>query len=93
MKKLGTIEVTFTRCNYLSTALEEKRSHDFQPVGKEGVPEKTLKGRAISNHATLGKAEAAAPSAGFAKVEYPYGDRPFAHYIFEYRSRRKFAHC
>ncbi|OQO13629.1 hypothetical protein B0A48_01858 [Cryoendolithus antarcticus] len=55
------------------------------PAAK-GVPEKALKGRAVTHHAKLGKAK---PTTNhWVNATYPYGEAPVAVYIFEYRTHR-----
>ncbi|KAK0941050.1 hypothetical protein LTR29_007326 [Friedmanniomyces endolithicus] len=60
---------------------------DFIPAAGEILPEKCLKGRAISRMATLGEAKACGAHAA-QDATYPYGEEPFATFIFKYRSKR-----
>lgn len=50
MAKLGEIEVQLLRCRK-SGPSKIPVLDDFEPIGKRGIPEKALKGRAIFNHA------------------------------------------
>jgi hypothetical protein len=65
-----------------------------QPAKDERIPEKALKGRAISNHATFGKARVQHSSARPVKSKtrtvtgYPWGRDPIATYTFECRTRK-----
>ncbi|KAK0938929.1 hypothetical protein LTR29_009540 [Friedmanniomyces endolithicus] len=57
------------------------------PATGESLPEKCLKGRAISQTAKLGEAKACAAQTS-QDATYPYGRQPFATFTFKYRSRR-----
>lgn len=78
---------------------------EFKPAIDFAVPEKCLKGRAISSHATyvffvsngearanmisLGPAERLHGPATYSEVTYPYSKDPIAVFVFKYRSRSK----
>ncbi|KAK1820342.1 hypothetical protein LTR12_005205 [Friedmanniomyces endolithicus] len=59
----------------------------YTPATGESLPEKCLKGRAISQTAKLGEAKACAAQTS-QDATYPYGRQPFATFTFKYRSKR-----
>ncbi|KAM0716428.1 hypothetical protein Q7P37_007873 [Cladosporium fusiforme] len=83
--KLGEIEVTLTRCHEVGKVATVPKS-SYKAVVKDSVPEKALKGRAITHHTAFGAA--AETSSNWVDVTYPYGENPIATYKFLYRSRR-----
>ncbi|EME84101.1 uncharacterized protein MYCFIDRAFT_214617 [Pseudocercospora fijiensis CIRAD86] len=61
----------------------------FESAFASNINEKCLKGRSISNHATLGPQELRGGSqVTMQSTDRPYGPEPFATYKFKYRSRR-----
>ncbi|KAI7217773.1 hypothetical protein KC333_g4014 [Hortaea werneckii] len=88
MKGLGEIrfEVRWCRTGKRIPAADRSIS-GVKSAGQEAIPEKYLKGRAISSQAVLGVGK---PCTGDSCTEatYPYGLQPFATYIFRYRSHR-----
>lgn len=88
--KLGEIKVELLRCRragsiQLNPAQAFGRSS--RHLGQETIPEKALKGRAISSHARLGEAERNKHGENvFLRLEYPWGKTPIATYKFKYRS-------
>jgi hypothetical protein len=60
---------------------------DFQKLG--AIPEKALKGRALSNQTEYGLQEATRPFTKISTTEQ-YGGKPFVEFKFKYRSRRTY---
>ncbi|KAF2171726.1 hypothetical protein M409DRAFT_17962 [Zasmidium cellare ATCC 36951] len=85
LKSLGTISIKLRRCRAISS--KAPLYTEIEDVGKDSVPEKGLKGRAISTQATLGTREKVQDVA-IQDVAFPYGTRPFAEFTFKYRSRK-----
>ncbi|RMY32185.1 hypothetical protein D0866_06780 [Hortaea werneckii] len=83
MKGLGEIrfEVRWCRAGKRVPAADRSIS-EVRNTGQEAIPEKCLKGRAISSQAV--------PCTGSSRAEatYPYGSQPFATYVFRFRSHR-----
>ena len=105
-KELGTIGVSLLRVRQTGI-IPGDRPETFKPVcGDSKIPEKTLKGRAISSQAksvlrsykmrrlVLTHSRLAAAEAVSQKqlvdVDYPYGKEPFTTAIYKYRSRSTF---
>ncbi|KAK4503069.1 hypothetical protein PRZ48_006496 [Zasmidium cellare] len=86
LKNLGTISLKLTRVQ-ATTVSATKHSTDYKEIGGESVPEKGLKGRAISTQAALGAREKVRDST-FQDVSFKYGTRPFAEFTFKYRSHK-----
>ncbi|KAF7194544.1 hypothetical protein HII31_04050 [Pseudocercospora fuligena] len=89
-KNLGEVKVTctFVRQKGESYVVQDDSSR-FESAFASNIPEKFLKGKAISSHATLGPQELRmGPPLTTVSVDYPYGKDPLATYIFKYRSRR-----
>lgn len=86
-KHLGEVSV---KCTWGRRTGETGRigTDKFKPAIDSSVPEKCLKGRAISSYATLGPVEKLRGPAMYSNVSYPYGEIPIAVFIFKYRSRR-----
>ncbi|CAK1364259.1 hypothetical protein CB0940_12244 [Cercospora beticola] len=87
-KDLGEVEV---RC-YWARKTAGTHTNDSQSTASQDVsasiPEKCLKGRAISSRASLGAVEQRAHKVNYANLKYPYGITPFAKFTFKCRSRR-----
>ncbi|KAK6434200.1 hypothetical protein LTR95_009617 [Oleoguttula sp. CCFEE 5521] len=85
--ELGEIRVKLQWCTTTADVDESTESiSKFASAAAKGVPEKALKGRAITQHAKLG---APKPSAtGWVNFSYPHGKKPIAQYIFKYRTHR-----
>lgn len=105
-RKLGTIKVTLHRALKIASAAsrykELERRHDVDSVETQSIPEKRLKGRAISVHAAYvvqhcplhmtdrtTRLSLPVPTKRGIPIdwEYPYGKEPFAKFLFKYRSR------
>ncbi|KAI7596034.1 hypothetical protein KC316_g99 [Hortaea werneckii] len=88
MKGLGEIRFEVRWCRAGKRVPDAGRSiSGIRNTGPEAIPEKCLKGRAISSQAVLGVGK---PCTGGSCIEatYPYGTQPFATYVFRYRSHR-----
>ncbi|KAK5125704.1 hypothetical protein LTR85_011978 [Meristemomyces frigidus] len=88
-KQLGEIEVALYRVVKIAPSTIQHREHrrDFQGVERHSIPEKCLKGRAISSQAAFSNPEPTRPTTHW-DVVYPYGRKPFAEFHFKYRSRK-----
>ncbi|EGP88721.1 unnamed protein product [Zymoseptoria tritici ST99CH_3D1] len=91
LSRLGEVSVKLLRVKArpgtLSNADEKKaRGLRTSEIGN-AVPEKALKGRSISNKATLGMPEPTTVQT-YITVDYPYGHKPVAIFTFKYRSRK-----
>ncbi|KAK5174647.1 uncharacterized protein LTR77_001729 [Saxophila tyrrhenica] len=87
-QQLGEIEVrcVFARRTGASRPLD---GESFTPVSKgKALPEKVLKGRAISSQVSLGQPELLNYVPTVSSLNWPYGKKPFATYAFRYRSHR-----
>ncbi|KAI7350601.1 Pkinase-domain-containing protein [Hortaea werneckii] len=87
MKSLGEIQIEFRWCRTGKVIPAEPSNPGVRYSGQNAIAEKCLKGRAISSQAILG---AGTPCTEGHRIEatYPYGSRPFATYVFRYRSHR-----
>ncbi|KAI7155646.1 hypothetical protein KC349_g6789 [Hortaea werneckii] len=88
MKGLGEIRFEVRWCKAGKRVPAADRSiSSVRSTGQEDIPEKCLKGRAISGQAVLGVGK---PCTGSSRAEatYPYGSQAFATYVFRYRSHR-----
>ncbi|KAI7287300.1 hypothetical protein KC345_g728 [Hortaea werneckii] len=87
MKSLGEIQLEFRWCRTGKTIPAEQANLHVRHAEQNAIPEKCLKGRAISSQAVLG---AGKPCTGSPSIQAtnPYGPVPFATYIFRYRSHR-----
>ncbi|KAI7562134.1 hypothetical protein KC343_g6154 [Hortaea werneckii] len=87
VKSLGEIKINFRWCRKGKTTPAERANLHVRYSGQNAIPEKCLKGRAISSQAVLG---AGKPCTGHSSIHatYPYGKQPFATYVFRYRSHR-----
>ncbi|EME45426.1 hypothetical protein DOTSEDRAFT_71220 [Dothistroma septosporum NZE10] len=87
LKKLGELSV---RCTWARDAGTSHRlDHTpYKSAFTNGVSEKSLKGRAISQHATLAPPERRNGVFRLIELEYPYGNVPFAVFAFRYRTRK-----
>ncbi|RMY73677.1 hypothetical protein D0863_03724 [Hortaea werneckii] len=88
VKSLGEIQIKFLWCRTGKTIPADERSNrHVKYSGQNAIPEKCLKGRAISSQAVLG---VGMPCTGHSSIHatYPYGSQPFATYVFRYRSHR-----
>ncbi|GIZ45787.1 hypothetical protein CKM354_000894000 [Cercospora kikuchii] len=87
-KDLGEVEV---RCYWVrktaGTHMNDANSTASRDVAAS-IPEKCLKGRAISSRASLGAVEQRANKVIYANLKYPYSTTPFAKFTFKCRSRR-----
>ncbi|EMC99084.1 hypothetical protein BAUCODRAFT_390870 [Baudoinia panamericana UAMH 10762] len=81
---LGTVTAEVI-CVKVGAPAHCQPANTFASEGK--IPEKALKGRAMSIQAELSKA-VACEAATYADVTYPYGHDPIATFTFKYRSRR-----
>ncbi|KAK5688699.1 hypothetical protein LTS10_000677 [Elasticomyces elasticus] len=61
---------------------------NFKATVEGGLPEKCLKGRAVSHSAKLGERKAVTVAISSQPGSFPYGEKPFAKYTFKYRSKR-----
>ena len=52
LKNFGEVKVELFRCKAVGVSTVSRKSNSFVPVVQSGIPEKALKGRAISNYAT-----------------------------------------
>ncbi|KAI5362322.1 hypothetical protein Slin15195_G059730 [Septoria linicola] len=86
-ENLGEIKV---KCWWIRKKgnISEDGVNTFKSACGDGVPEKCLKGRAISSLATVGPAEYLASKVQYVNTEYIYGKDPLAMFTFKYRSRR-----
>jgi hypothetical protein len=50
LAKLGEIKVELTRCRLDGTSNYNPHMSNFKGLNEEPIPEKALKGRAVSNH-------------------------------------------
>ncbi|KAF2215079.1 hypothetical protein CERZMDRAFT_94502 [Cercospora zeae-maydis SCOH1-5] len=89
-KHLGEIRVCCFWARKVGHADEQKHLPDacLATAAKVAVPEKCLKGRAISSRTTLGPAKQRAFKIHYIKTVDIYGSEPFATFTFKYRSRR-----
>ncbi|KJX98147.1 hypothetical protein TI39_contig429g00043 [Zymoseptoria brevis] len=88
LSRLGEVSVSILRIKADRVSREMPRvARQASEIGTS-VPEKALKGRSISNKATLGEAVPSAQKQTTCHVDYPYGMKPFATFTFKYRSRR-----
>ncbi|KXT08934.1 hypothetical protein AC579_9359 [Pseudocercospora musae] len=87
-KHLGEVKIGLAFVRRSGEAYVVQDDSRFVSAFASNVPEKCLKGKAISSHATLGPQELRmARPVRTVPVYYPYG-RAFASYIFKYRSKR-----
>ncbi|KAK3645714.1 hypothetical protein LTR56_008901 [Elasticomyces elasticus] len=86
VKDLGVIRVECRRGISVLTS-RGGTGDGFRSRRDEGMPEKCLKGRAISSQATIG-APRSTQSPTYARMKWPYGKAPIAVFHFLYRSRQ-----
>ncbi|KAL1583153.1 hypothetical protein WHR41_07916 [Cladosporium halotolerans] len=84
--RLGEVKVHLYRCRK-GKHISSYGRLGFTATGKDGIPEKALKGRAISHHTELGPAKQATVG-GIYDASYPYGSDPIATFVFKYRSHK-----
>lgn len=83
--QIGTICVRFVWVTIQGTsANQHSQANAFTKLG--AIPEKALKGRAVSNQTECGPREAVQPFTALATNQL-YGGKPFAEFHFKYRSR------
>ena len=87
---LGTIRVELRRYRVLDMLGDSKHLTPFSPVCLGGIPEKAMKGRAISSHTALSQRQQTASVARYS-FEYPEGMEPLMTYVFKYRTCSKSA--
>nr|OQO20269.1 hypothetical protein B0A51_12034 [Rachicladosporium sp. CCFEE 5018] len=84
LSEIGEIKVRLQRCTTTVSTNQGDRTNGFKSAGETDIPEKALKGRAVTHHTALGVAK---PHNGiWVTSEYPYGVDPIATYIFKYRT-------
>ncbi|KAK4896973.1 hypothetical protein LTR27_005220 [Elasticomyces elasticus] len=86
--ELGEVRVDFLWFRNAGAAVPCQTLPDFKPTIEGGLPEKCLKGRAVSHSAKLGERKACTVIQNTQNGSYPYGGKPFAKYTFKYRSKR-----
>ncbi|KAF2481709.1 hypothetical protein BDY17DRAFT_325226 [Neohortaea acidophila] len=86
LANVGKVQAVLRRC--LQSGPQSATAHrNFEPALGSNVPEKALKGRAVSSRITLNNhVPCAAPL--YVNVTYPWGEVPVGVYTFKYRSRR-----
>ncbi|KAM3416597.1 hypothetical protein BST61_g8188 [Cercospora zeina] len=88
-KHLGEIRVRCFWVRKIGRASDEQNERpNAYLAGAAAVPEKCLKGRAVSSRATLGPAEQRAWKVNYVQTVDVYDKKPFATFTFKYRSRR-----
>ncbi|KAK4954399.1 hypothetical protein LTR10_007830 [Elasticomyces elasticus] len=86
--ELGEVRVDFFWFRNAGAAVPCQTLPDFKPTIEGGLPEKCLKGRAVSHSAKLGERKACTVIQNTQHGSYPYSGKPFAKYTFKYRSKR-----
>ncbi|KAK0650602.1 hypothetical protein DIS24_g6713 [Lasiodiplodia hormozganensis] len=88
-RSLGEIEVTFRRSKVLPESYpSSKRMSNYQNFNiMDSIPEKKLKGRAISHQVDLGEAQPLEYHGTSWSTSTKIDDKPFATFVFRYRSR------
>ncbi|KAK5688698.1 hypothetical protein LTS10_000676 [Elasticomyces elasticus] len=86
LQALGTVRVVFKRGVKCATRPHHKITNEIRSR-TEVIPEKCLKGRAISSRATLGEAIPSRAANSY-RMQWPYGDEPIATFEFLYRAHR-----
>jgi hypothetical protein len=85
IKKVGSITL---ECKWVRILEYEKLGQTEDPEKKlDKIPEKALKGRAISTYVKLGQPQNLAKSINSVDYEYLADRTPFARFTFKYRSR------
>ncbi|KAK5118301.1 hypothetical protein LTR62_002814 [Meristemomyces frigidus] len=87
IKNLGEIRIELKRGRRIAAALPLMHGVKYQSAIKDSISEKALKGRAMSQKASVGQAIPCGPQTTV-KMGYPYGRKPLATFTFKYRSRR-----
>ncbi|KAI4134668.1 MAG: hypothetical protein LQ347_001340 [Umbilicaria vellea] len=85
VSKLGLIKVEVHQVTYLGRSATSKDDRELRAL--DTLPEKSLKGQALSHRASLGPAQRIA-SLRPADVRYKDRSSPFAVFNFKYRSRK-----
>ena len=90
MKRLKDIGSITVKCRWITVQgpLEDHTISQGNPEKLNTIPEKALKGRALSKQVGFGQREVTTPSR-WNKCDYLYGDSSFSTYTFKYRSRSK----
>ncbi|OQO10959.1 hypothetical protein B0A48_05214 [Cryoendolithus antarcticus] len=86
LRELGEIKVRVQRC--VTTTKQDQRTSraSLLSAAAADVPEKALKGRAVTNHATLGAPKPTTPH--WVETTFPWGDEALAVFVFKYRTRQ-----
>ncbi|GAB7360129.1 hypothetical protein MBLNU230_g7892t1 [Neophaeotheca triangularis] len=84
---LGEVELRFTRVRVLGPSVKGRSVRLWEPASDHAVPEKALKGRAISQRAGYAPPVPHTPG-DCLTCAYAWGKEPFAKFVFKYRSRR-----
>ncbi|KAK6433084.1 hypothetical protein LTR95_010740 [Oleoguttula sp. CCFEE 5521] len=83
-KDLGEIYVRLRRCVTTENADQSNMKSNFVSAVEGGIPEKALKGRAVTSHAKFGAAKPHTTT--WVTATYPFGLEHAAVYIFKYRT-------
>ncbi|KAK6433586.1 hypothetical protein LTR95_010239 [Oleoguttula sp. CCFEE 5521] len=83
--EIGEIKVKIMRCTTTRSQKLDSKS-TFVSAAEGGVPEKALKGRAVTTHTKLGAAKPS--STRPVHCEHPWGKGPIGVYIFKYRTHK-----
>lgn len=86
LSRLGEVTVCAQRVKITSENAPHDSRSTFKPKIGDIVPEKALKGRAISNRVTLKDGGTCRPQ-GTTSFVYPYGREKVAIFTFQYRTR------